>query len=72
MKIYNDYSSMFKIFCFFLNFTNFFSFFKAQKDLLLKRHRDSELLCETRPHHLPIVQSANKRELDVSNDYYFI
>jgi hypothetical protein len=31
---------------------------------LIKRHKASEQACETRPHHLTIVQAANKRELD--------
>lgn len=31
---------------------------------MLKRHKATEQACETRPHHLNIVQTANKRELD--------
>jgi hypothetical protein len=39
----------------------------AQRDLMLKRHREAELACETRLHHKPIVQAANKRELEVKS-----
>ncbi|RMZ97886.1 DGCR6L isoform X2 [Brachionus plicatilis] len=35
-----------------------------QRNQLLKRHKTTEKACEIRPHHLNIVQSANKRELD--------
>ena len=42
-----------------------FILIKDQRIQLIKRHKASEQACETRPHHLVIVQSANKRELEV-------
>ncbi|CAF0945463.1 unnamed protein product [Brachionus calyciflorus] len=38
--------------------------YSNQRNQLLKRHKTTEKACEIRPHHLNIVQSANKRELD--------
>ena len=36
-----------------------------QRVQLIKRHKATEQACEIRPHHLTIVQTANKREIDV-------
>lgn len=35
-----------------------------QRAQLVKRHKATEQACEIRPHHLTILQAANKRELD--------
>ncbi len=40
-----------------------------QRSQLIKRHKATEQACETRPHHMSIVQAANKRELDVKLPY---
>jgi hypothetical protein len=40
---------------------------KDQRNQLLKRHKATEQACEIRPHHLSIVQMANKREMEVRN-----
>ena len=44
----------------------FFLYWLDQRNQLLKRHKATEQACEIRPHHLSIVQMANKREMDVS------
>jgi len=41
---------------------------KDQRNQLLKRHKATEQACEIRPHHLSIVQMANKREMEVRNE----
>ena len=56
--IFLDFIHLFKSFF-------FGGFILVQRESLLKRHKATEKACETKPHHLPIVQAANKRELDV-------
>ena len=36
------------------------------RNQLIQRHKATERACETRPHNLNIVRTANKRELDVN------
>jgi len=38
--------------------------YNARKESLIKTHKEGELVCENRLHHLPIVKEANRRELE--------
>jgi hypothetical protein len=38
--------------------------FEDKRQELVRRHQEAERNCSTKPHNLPILQAANKRELD--------